>query len=414
MSNNKDEESAKASVFKKMLKKLAKFRGKGTQLISLYIPPKADRSSVMGQITEEISQSSNIKSPQTRKNVQGALRKINNYLKVIDFKIPPTGLVVFCGNVSENEGKTDIKLFKVVPVKELRTKRYWCDSAFHLDPLQEMLAPSEVYGLITMDKREATIAVLLGKRYIIVDKLTSQVPGKIRAGGQSAHRFERLREGAEKEFYRKVADRFLHAILKYEGKIKGIIIAGPGATKNYFMEQGQVDSRIKDKVIGTLDVSYTDEFGIQEVVARSEDILRDTAMMKERQVINKFMERIAKDGLATYGVNEVMKALEEGKIETLLVSESIPWLVVKYQCTDCEKVFEKIYRNPDDFKVQDLHCQADCGSNVELLEELEYVEWLIEKAEEYGTEIEVISTETAEGEQFFKGFFGIGALLRYK
>ena len=70
-------------VFRKKLKKLQKFRGRGTELISVYIPEGTDRGTVMGQLTEEISQSSNIKSPSTRKNVQGALRKIINFLKQI-------------------------------------------------------------------------------------------------------------------------------------------------------------------------------------------------------------------------------------------------------------------------------------------------------------------------------------------
>ncbi len=174
-------------IFRKKIKKLKNFRGKGTELISLYIPENADRSSVMGQITEELSQSSNIKSPQTRKNVQGALRKINNFLKHINFKIPKNGLVLFCGNVSETEGRNNIRMFPVNPIKALKTKLYWCDSTFHLDPLNEMQETKEIYALIVLDKREATVALLKGKSYEIVGHFTSNVAGKTRAGGQCLH-----------------------------------------------------------------------------------------------------------------------------------------------------------------------------------------------------------------------------------
>ena len=143
-------------IFKKKLKKLSQYRGRGTELISVYIPNGTDRSQVMGQLGEEISQSSNIKSPQTRKNVQGALRKITNFLRQIDFKIPDNGIVVFAGNISETEGRTDIRLFTVRPIRELKTKLYWCDSTFHLEPLKEMARPSNAYALITIDKSEAT------------------------------------------------------------------------------------------------------------------------------------------------------------------------------------------------------------------------------------------------------------------
>ena len=76
-------DEADVLLFRKKLKKLAEHKGRGTELISLYIPPDTNRSSVMSQLSEEVSQSSNIKSPQTRKNVQGALRKITGFLKNI-------------------------------------------------------------------------------------------------------------------------------------------------------------------------------------------------------------------------------------------------------------------------------------------------------------------------------------------
>src|SRR3989344_8457940 len=124
---------AEEAVFKKKLKKLEMFKGRGTELISVYLPSGADRSSVMGQINEELSQSSNIKSPTTKKNVQGALRKIDGFLKQIDFRLPENGLVIFCGNVSESEGRSDIKLFTIKPPKPLKVKLYRCDSQLYLE-----------------------------------------------------------------------------------------------------------------------------------------------------------------------------------------------------------------------------------------------------------------------------------------
>ena len=234
-----DTESSQSEevIFKKKIRKLAQYKGRGTELISVYIPEATDRSSVMSQLTEEISQSSNIKSPQTRKNVQGALRKIINFLKQIDFKITKNGLVVFAGNISETEGRTDIRLFTIKPVKELRTKLYWCDSEFHLEPLQQMAKPTGVYGLITIDKNEATIATLIGKRYEILGHFTSGVPGKHRAGGQSSVRFARLREEAEQEFYKRISEKVNNGFLHFEDSLNGLIVGGPGMTKQFFLEK---------------------------------------------------------------------------------------------------------------------------------------------------------------------------------
>ena len=51
---------------------------------------------------------------------------------------------------------------------------------------------------------------------------------------------------------------------------------------------------------------------------------------------------------------------------------------------------------------------------MEILEEVDYIDWLIEKAQESGADIKVIGTDTPEGSQFFEGFGGLGAMLRYK
>jgi peptide chain release factor subunit 1 len=403
---------AEIAVFKKKLKLLEKFKGKNTELITLYIPEETDRSSVMNQLTEEISQSSNIKSPQTRKNVQGALRKITTFLKKIDFRIPKNGLVVFAGNVSEIDGRSDIKLFTVNPIKNLKVKMYWCDSEFHLVHLKEMLAPNEYYGLITIDKNEATLAQLFGKKYEILATFTSMVPGKTRAGGQSAQRFERLREEAAQDFFKKISERANDYFLPYGEKLKGLIIGGPGTTKRYFINKEMLHHELQKKIIGILDTSYTDESGIREIVQKSDDLLKDTDLMKEKLILDSFLGEIARDGLATYGQTEVEEALEQKKISKLLISEAIEWIVVEKLCGHCEKTEIEIFKDPHIYDSQKVKCS--CGGDVEIMEEVDYLDYMIEKAKSTGAEVNIISTETGEGKQFYEGFGGIAALLRYK
>ena len=396
-------------IFKKKLKKLEQYKGRGTELISVYIPRDADRGTVTGQLSEEVSQSANIKSPSTRKNVQGALRKILSFLRQIDFKIPQNGIVVFAGNISEVEGRTDIRLFTVKPIKDLRTKRYWCDSTFHLEPLKEMVKPSNAYGLITIDKSEATTAILVGKRYEILGHFTSGVSGKMRAGGQSAARFERLREEAEQEFYKRISQKANAAFMPYGDKLAGLIIGGPGMTKNFFVEKDMLDYRMKGKVLGLIDTGYTDESGIRELVQKSDTLLKDTDLMKEKALMEKFFSELAKDQLAAYGEKEVMQALELGQVDRVLVSEAIEWYVyhVRKKSTGEER-----YIVDKDNSFDENSFKGD--EQVEIAEEFEFIDYIFEKAAKTSAAVEIISTETPEGEQFYKGFGGLGALLRYR
>jgi peptide chain release factor subunit 1 len=406
-------DEAELSVFKKNLKKMEQFRGRGTELISVYIPNAADRGSVMGQLTEELSQSSNIKSPQTRKNVQGALRKISAFLKSINFKIPVHGLVVFAGNVSESEGKSDIRLFTVHPPKDLKTKLYWCDSTFHLEPLKDMAKTTDIYAILVLDKREATVAVLTGKKYQVVGHFTSMVAGKSRVGGQSSVRFEHLREEAAKDFFKKVSEKTNQIFSEYQDKLKGMVIGGPGRTKHEFLERELLDYRLKEKIMGILDNSYTDESGIREIVQKSDELLKDAEITRERGTVNKFFETVVKEGMATYGQKEVEDALSIGKASELLVSEGIEWIVIKKRCEKCEKDEEKIIKNPLEYDESKERC-ATCGGPIEILEQIDYVDWILEKAKTSGAETHVISMDTPEGQTFYKGFGGLGAHLRYK
>ena len=416
MSSERIEEipEAELAVFKKKLRNLGSFKGKGTELISLYLPPDVDRSLVTGQITEEMSQSSNIKSPSTRKNVQGALRKVQNFLKTINFKLPKNGIIVFCGNVSQQQGKSDIQLFTLKPLKMLNTKLYWCDSEFHLGPLQEMIQPSEVFGLLTIDKNEATIAILIGKKYEILGHFTSGVAGKTRAGGQSAHRFERLREEAAQDFYKRISEKMNGIFLSYGEKLKGLIVSGPGITKNYFLNKEMMDHRLRNKIVGTIDTSYTDESGIRETVQKSSELLKGAEITKERKNLEQFFEAVVKTGLGTYGQKQVEGALEIGKVEILLLSEELDWWVYKFKCDSCSEVEELVVKEQSSFKQSQFKCSKCQSSNAELLEQVDYIDWMMEKAQKTGATTKIISTETPEGEQFFRGFGGIGAILRFK
>ena len=404
---------ADMAVFKKKLKMLEAIKGRHTELITQYIPPGTDRSTVMNTLSEEINQSGNIKSPSTRKNVQGALRKIIGFLKNINFKLPPTGLVVFAGNISESEGRSDIRLFTVTPVRPLKVKLYWCDSAFHIDHLKEMMAPNDFYAIMVIDKNESTIAQLVGKKYEILGHFTSMVPGKTRAGGQSSQRFERLREEAMQNFFKKSAENFNSYFEPYIPRIRGVLIGGPGMTKNYFMDKKALHHELEKRVIGVIDTAYTDEGGVRELVHKSQDLLKDSELIKERQILDKFLGEVAKDGLATYGQAEVEKALDDRRANVLIISEDIPWIVFRKFCEHCENSEVEIVKEPETFEESKMRC-TKCDSRVETLEEISYLDYMIDRAKECGASVRVISTETNEGKQFFEGFGGLAALLRYK
>ncbi|MGV8168482.1 MAG: peptide chain release factor aRF-1 [Candidatus Nanoarchaeia archaeon] len=352
---------------KKFIKDLENFKGRGTEMVSVYVPADYDLNKIATHISQEQGTASNIKSKQTRDNVINALEKIIQHLKLYN-KTPPNGLVVFAGNVAEREGQQDYQVWSMEPPLPLRQRLYRCDKEFVLEPMREMLSDEEAFGLVTMDRREATIALLKGKTIIPLSSKESMVPGKFRAGGQSAERFSRNRELSAKDFYDEVG--MLMKANFFEMKdLKGIIIGGPGPTKYDFVNGNHITQQLKDKIIGIRDLSYTDMFGIQELLEKSQDILSEEAVVGEKKIVNKFFETLAKTpGKTAYGKDECMRMLQSGAVETMLVSESVD-----------EKIIDEI----------------------------------IAEAEKFSTNVELISVETREGNQL-KEIGGYAAILRYE
>jgi peptide chain release factor subunit 1 len=322
---------------KALLKELETYRGRHTELVTVYIPQGYDINKVINQLSQEQGTATNIKSTSTRKNVIDALEKMLQHLKLYP-KTPENGLAAFSGNVAEREGQSDVKVWGIEPPMPLNVRVYRCDKEFVLDPLRDMIETKEAYGLVVMDRREANIALLKGKTIVPVSEASSNVPGKTKAGGQSAARYMRIREDAAKDFYKKIAEMMKDAFLNYEG-LKGIIVGGPGPTKYELVDSGYITGDVKAKIIAIKDLSYTGPFGLQELLDRSEDVLASEEVADEKKVMGQFFEKLARQPeFTSYGEKQVMDALIMGAVDVLLLSESLDDATIDRFETEAEKV----------------------------------------------------------------------------
>lgn len=355
------------SELEDLLEELEKHKGRHTELITVYIPAGYDVNSVQRQLEAEKSTAKNIKSTATRKNVIDALDKIVRYLKGLK-KTPENGLGIFAGNVSQVEGQDDLQLWDVEPPIDVKSRLYRCDKEFVLEPLREMLEVSEIYGLLVMDRKDAAIGVLEGKRIEILQKMTSGIPSKVRAGGQSSQRFHRITEGLTKDFYKRISEEMKNIFFENK-KLKGILVGGPIPTKDEFLDGDYLPTKLKEKVIGRVDLGDSDESGLHELVEKSHEILQNQEIIKEKQLLEKFFQTLGeKPELAAYKEENLKKALEYGAVEILIISK------------DYDKKKAKEYKK---------------------------------LAENISSQVEIVSTETEEGEQFMN-LGGIGAILRFQ
>lgn len=346
---------------------LATIRGSHTELVTVLIPSGTNIHQVSSQLTTEAGTAENIKSKATRTAVVTALETIIRKLK--EYKgTPKNGLAIFCGNVSEKEGVQDVQIWSYEPPKPLRVRMYRCDKTFVIEPLREMLEVTEIYGLLVIDRQQATIGVLEGKQIKVIRTMTSGVPGKVRAGGQSAQRYHRVTESLAKEFFKRVADSMKEIFFDMP-KLEGILVGGPIPTKEEFLEQGELVTKLKEKVIAIKDIGYVDEHGLKILVEASQEDISHQEFIKEKEAVQKFFETLGKQReKAVYGLEKTLLALERGAVEVLLISKELP----KKEMVELEQ-----------------------------------------KAERIGSEVILISTENQEGEQFLNLTKGVGAILRF-
>ena len=401
--------------FKKKLDEIKSCKGQHTELISLYIPPNRRISEVMNYLRNEYSQSTNIKSKTTRKNVLSAIESIMSRLKY--FKKPPeNGLVFFVGHKTAGANQTEMVTYVIEPPFPVPSFLYRCDSSFYTQPLEDMLTERDVYGLFLIDRRECTIGILRGKRIETIDYLTSRVPGKHGRGGQSQRRFERLIEIAAHEWFEKCGKKISEIFLS-EKDLKGIFVGGPGPTKYYFVEGDYLHYEIKNKIIDIIDTGYTDESGLRELVMKISEKMHDLKISQEKRVMRRFLKDITKKkkSLAIYGENEVRKALEMGALDILLISEGLDRYRVKLVCESCGYEEERTIETIEMKKMENNppKCRK-CGGNMVIKGKSEIVEELSKKAREKGTKVELISTDSEEGSTLLSTFGGIAGILRFE
>ena len=322
-------DEAKKYELEETVKELEGFRGRHTELITVYVPAGFNLNQVINQLDDEKGTASNIKSTATRKNVTNALDKAARQLRLVG-RTPENGLVVFSGNVSDVEGKEDLRVWSIEPPKPLKIRMYRCDQTFVLDPLKEMLETDEVYGLLIIERNEATVGILEGKSIRILHHYTSGIPGKVKAGGQSAARFGRITEGLAKEFFRRVAEGMKDIFFDNQ-KLKGILVGGPIPTKEEFLTQGQLVTKLKDKVMAVRDIGDTGLPGLKELVEKCQDVLAEQEITKQKQILDEFFSMLGKQPeKVAYGSAETEIRLKQGAVGKLIVSKSLEREKIKF------------------------------------------------------------------------------------
>mmetsp|Transcript_32576 Transcript_32576/g.68397 ORF Transcript_32576/g.68397 Transcript_32576/m.68397 type:complete len:460 (-) Transcript_32576:108-1487(-) len=400
---------------KKLIKNLEAAKGNGTSMISLIIPPGTQISQISKMLADEYGTASNIKSRVNRLSVLGAITSTQQRLKLYN-KCPKNGLVMYCGTVMTDEGKEKKVNIDFEPFKCINTSLYLCDNKFHTEDLNELLMDDEAFGFIIMDGNGSLYGTVQGSAREVLHKFSVDLPKKHGRGGQSALRFARLRLEKRHNYVRKVAEMATQLFVPdgQRPNIQGLVLAGSADFKSELMRSDLFDQRLSKIVIKMVDVSYGGLNGFNQAIEYSADTLGSVKLMKEKKLLQKYMDEISQDtGRYCFMVEDTLKALELGAVEELIVWENleINRYVLRNSSTSEERI---VHLNPEQEKNESFFHDPETGVELEVVEKESMVEWLANHFKDYGCKLEFVTDRSGEGTQFVKGFGGIGGILRWK
>jgi len=411
-------DSVKLYKIRKTLDELSDKTGHGTELISVYIPKGKQLHEVISTLREEQGTADNIKSDFTRSHVVDSLGKVIQRLKLYK-KTPDKGLVVFCGALPPEGGgpigSEVVTVFEIEPPKDLKQYLYRCDDHFHVDILKDMLKDDNLIGFIAIDAKDCGWGLLHGDKIEVLAQTGSGVAGKHRQGGQSAKRFQKLREMELTYYYNRVAETSREYFIDIY-PVKGLIVSGPGPTKEEFINGNYLEYRLQNMIISTIDCSYAGAEGIREAFAKSADILSNFRMVEEKKLVEDLFRQInSHSGLGVYGLKDIIELLQNNVVDTLIITDDTNLHKIEGKCRRCqnlqEAIVERVEVIPTKTKFTTNPC-PECNAMEVEANERDIVDYLSLMAAKTGTRIEVISG-SAEYGNMLASLGKVGAILRY-
>ncbi|WVZ15166.1 hypothetical protein V8G54_012732 [Vigna mungo] len=401
---------------KKLIKALEAARGNGTSMISLIMPPRDQISRVTKMLGDEFGTASNIKSRVNRQSVLGAITSAQQRLKLYN-KVPPNGLVLYTGTIVTEDGKEKKVTIDFEPFRPINASLYLCDNKFHTEALNELLESDDKFGFIVMDGNGTLFGTLSGNTREVLHKFSVDLPKKHGRGGQSALRFARLRMEKRHNYVRKTAElatQFYINPTTSQPNVSGLILAGSADFKTELSQSDMFDPRLQAKILNVVDVSYGGENGFNQAIELSAEILSNVKFIQEKRLIGKYFEEISQDtGKYVFGVDDTLKALEMGAVETLIVWENLDMNRYTLKNGATGEIVIKHYNKEQD-AIQSNFRDPESSSDFEVQEKLSLLEWFANEYKRFGCTLEFVTNKSQEGSQFCRGFGGIGGILRYQ
>ena len=405
--------SVKLHKLRKQIAYLSEKESKTKDFLSLYVPARSNVEQIIATIKKE-TDCAVCKSEREKERFQDAVKSLVQHLKQHK-EIPENGLALFAGKYTDaDNGEEVLTVRELIPPEPINTYLFAVDDQFMLEPLRKMIRDQKVVGVLALDAKQASFGLLKGERVELIDSISSGVPGKTGKGGQSQRRYERERNMELAYFFHRVAE---HAKVAFLANHVNVLIAGgPGQTKNDFLKGQYLHYELHNMLLNIVDTQSACKEALQETFDKSSQLLNNMCGPEERKIIQRLSSELAKPngGLATYGLDAVLGALNEGEVQVALVADNTDVVESIAVCKKCGHIKTQIAKLGSEVikEMARLPCEK-CGATTYEVHQKDIVDVLEDMASKTDAAVEVISTPSKEKNQL-NALSGFAALLRYK
>lgn len=366
-----------------------------------------------------------------------ALRSVKELLKRVPTKTD-NGVAIFVGG-----GVSEL----VFPPQPLKRPLYKCGKGFELGPLLTMLKDQDptTIGVVLIDGQSCVFATARGgllhhdaeaeepAEVKVLHTLTTHNRGRCRRGGQSALRFDRIRDQVEHAFVTEAAEIASRLFLvratggdeEYgnqnsdghsgnssnaagagsgEGtEVLGLLLAGPANVKHLLAESVALAQPLAAKLIACVDTSQGGRAAIPEALRKSADCIRNILYAPESAVLDDFFGRLERDDTQrmTYGVRETLAALEAHAVKTVIASRDV---------AEATPYPYHAGTSAQDGEGGTACAAAEEEESVSLAEFLQGPDGVAKS----NAELVWIHVRSEDGVRFAEGFGGLGAFLHWE
>jgi peptide chain release factor subunit 1 len=299
------------------LRRLAELRP-GGRVLSVYLnldpsgfATPAARTSAIGSLIDEAGRRVNAEeglSHDERQALEEDVKRVRDFLRGPSFSADGAhGLAVFCAGPAD--------LFETVKLPRPVESRVAINDSPWIEPLAGLLSHDR-WGILLVNRRSARLFEGTRDTLAETESFRDDVRGQAAGGGISGEKPERAAAEEHEDHVRKAAGEahkqfqrtpFDHFLVGVPTELRGTV-------------ETHLDASLRERMRGFIEVDV-EHSGADDVVAAASERIDAAEREREREKLDRLIEGVGTGGRGAAGLDETLGALNEARVETLLIAE---------------------------------------------------------------------------------------------